>query len=514
MLRATLPSSSAIIQEPRLFDGGFDIVQTYINSDPSLKQEMARIGSGMQTINVPETMQKLSKVGSLLQLAYAGTKGLPCSKHTMMMLCSYQTLIKDSHVATNLFVQSSLLAVKQHQLALRILPRGPDRALRIIAKTSEMARQMAEASSNLVASSENMVKLAQDALIQAATDDTTQNAQKAAIEKEISNFNSMQARLKSLTASLAEDVEEARVKEAKAVKDADEARSRAHTTAILGAIMQPLSALAGGVVGGNFGGRSGSSNAPKQSGNNGADATASQLQELKRELNQAQSAVFATEAKLASETDSAKKTELEKELSNQRAKAADLRQTSTTAASNLQRVLESQAESLEAKEAVISNRRAELQREARTANAELAECVERLKGSHAEQNSLETVISSLEVAMKSMGQIKTVFENTRVFWVGVQKSCERLGNAEDNMKELIGVEDIFEEEIRANGMNWLSLGQINYVGMLAMGDVSSKVDSIMNDLPDSTQASGIIQDISTSMLASIKQEQLAMAAEE
>ena len=77
-----------------------------------------------------------------------------------------------------------------------------------------------------------------------------------------------------------------------------------------------------------------------------------------------------------------------------------------------------EAQSLDAKEVKVKARRMDYQKELRETNAQLAESISRLANTKSEENDLEKSIHSLDVSIKTLGKIKTTFEEVRAYWQG------------------------------------------------------------------------------------------------
>lgn len=123
-----------------------------------------------------------------------------------------------------------------------------------------------------------------------------------------------------------------------------------------------------------------------------------------------------------------------------------------------------------------------LQELERMAHGERAEAVERLKGTMAQNNSLGQVLASLDVDIKALGRIKTVFEDTREYWATVQGHCDDLADVGE-LEMLQDMDEEFAEAIARSWYSWLVLGKTNYTAVRTMQSVMHKVDGIMNDLP-------------------------------
>lgn len=157
----------------------------------------------------------------------------------------------------------------------------------------------------------------------------------------------------------------------------------------------------------------------------------------------------------------------------------------------------------------ISAHLRELEKEKREKNGELAASIEQLKNCSHDKSEIEKAIKSLEVAVKTLGRIKTIFENTRLFWLAVKCHCESLTNV-SSITELSDEEELFEEmqdEMRKSAIRWMSLGRINYTAHQRMVEVDAAMDNIMCNLPGMEECPRLIQEVSTELLASLHIEE-------
>ncbi|KAM9940796.1 hypothetical protein ACTFIT_007311 [Dictyostelium discoideum] len=77
----------------------------------------------------------------------------------------------------------------------------------------------------------------------------------------------------------------------------------------------------------------------------------------------------------------------------------------------------------------------------RKSNADLAQNVVQLKNFSIEKNYLEVSIKSLEITIKTMGRVRTIFENTRLFWLQIKAQCDSLSDV-SNIKDLAEVAEL------------------------------------------------------------------------
>jgi len=146
------------------------------------------------------------------------------------------------------------------------------------------------------------------------------------------------------------------------------------------------------------------------------------------------------------------------------------------------------------------------QNEALNVNAEIAKAVSNLKNARVVQNEIEKIITSLELTIKILGKVKTVFLETEKFWVSVQANSEKL-SAADTLETCADLnKDSFIDKIKDNGYSWLALGKINVCAALETWKVSDGIHDIMDNLPSKEEGVVLIQELATTIVGDIAEE--------
>jgi len=140
--------------------------------------------------------------------------------------------------------------------------------------------------------------------------------------------------------------------------------------------------------------------------------------------------------------------------------------------------------------------------------------LEALKNAHIIENDLEQAVISLEVTIKTLGNVKTVFLNTKQFWEGVHRHCKSL-TANEEVEDLCDpdLKDEFMDAIKQSGFCWLSLGKINRTAALAIRAVDETVDNIMIDLPRKEEADKLVRELTSAILGDIEMENIMISYE-
>lgn len=394
-----------------------DSPEAIIPACEEVPQQIESLTRRYQTIDISETMQKLSTVGDLIRLSLAGSQGFPCSVPITQISCDYQSLINNSFMASTKFVEVSLQSIKKHQLALLCIEKSkPDKAVEQIAKTAEMAAQMEEISGELVLEATKLSDLAKTALLVATEDGVVTKEAKEKTEKLLLELDAEKKALEETTRQLATNIEAERAKEEQISRQAHEQRNKS-----VGVFDTVLETVTG--------------------------------------------------------------------------------QTGRQAALNQQKARE-----LDEKELKVAEARRQLQQQQLESNAKLRESVVLLQGTAVEKDNLQSSIVALEITVQTLGKIRTVFENVRIFWSGVKDHCKKLSNVEE-IKDMLEIDhEEFLLSIKESGLGWLALGKVNYIASGAMSEVAKTIASHMEDIPTSSSAPKLIENLSQKLLSQIEHD--------
>lgn len=527
----TLATLDQLQFSQRQLAGVDDILAIANQSNSQVQTRVRGLERSFYQINVAQAMESLSRVTGLLRLAYAGSKGFPCAKHVIAIQSDFQGLSKDSLLTTGVFVNSTVSALKWHKMAVTLVEKGKlEAALKILKKCAEVADKMAKASGTLAGRAQLLCNQSREALVQATDDETVTTEKRNEVKTRIAESVASEAKLKSLSEALAVDVAEAKERERKAEKKADKARDRAFVMSIVSTIVQGAVSVGSAAIGGTAGAAGAVAGALSQGGQSSSSTTPtsvppnSELSEAfaarKKSLEELEEMkiALATKQKLLenAEKDSEKEkvSQLEKEIAELEAKVevkGDAASKAQAALGKVQQSLEKRAESLEQIEAQRATERAELQQQQRENNAKLAETVTLLKGLHMEKDRLGVSIQSLEVVIQTMGKVKTVFENCRIFWEGVKIHCEHLTDTDVlQIAQEVEEKELFLEGLADSAWSWIVLGKICDTANRSIKVVDEGVDSMMTNIPTSEEARALVGSIADDILLQIQEENEAI----
>lgn len=213
-----------------------------ISNDKSISAIIADNIKTHYTINVDDAMKKLTQVGQLVQLAYSGSKGFPCSTQVLSVMSNYQDMVKESFITCSTFVSVSLKSLSFHKVAYLLAQKDqPSKALDILTKCAELAGKMADESDKLVQKSDNLVQLSVQALLEA---NENSNATKQQKDELIKRTNEVKAELKNRekqAESLMNQIRDAREDEEKAGKEARKNETISMVTSFFGPLFSSVS---------------------------------------------------------------------------------------------------------------------------------------------------------------------------------------------------------------------------------------------------------------------------------
>lgn len=423
-------------------------IENALESNERLSLIIDKLTQGYDTIDVGVTMKKLKSIGEILKLAYAGSKGMKCSKSVMRILCKYQTMTNHALVASGSFVEACLVSLFNHKNALKFAEKGKlETALVFLKKCSQEASLMAEECGKLINETKELLELSTNALTEAQEDENISVNDRNEIKKIIAESQAKRVEAETKVKQLHEQIEEYRKKQSELAEKADVERAREFYLKMVSTTLSPV--------------------------NNAVTV----LSPVKNIANAAANATQAV-CVVAKTVENALKGNDSPETS---AKDENSKESSACL-------------SLVEQENLIIKLKNELLKEEREANAKIAELGERIKSYKDKDEDLNAAISSLDIAIKALGKVKTIFEYTQQYWLGVQKRCERLANI-DLLVELQKDADFKEEFIeglRVSALNWLALGKNNRLAHKSIKKVADGYNDIMSNLPDRNDAKQII----------------------
>jgi len=111
-------------------------------------------------------------------------------------------------------------------------------------------------------------------------------------------------------------------------------------------------------------------------------------------------------------------------------------------------------------------------------------------------NDLLRAQHALQMAIDTLGIVKTIFLNNRHYWIQVTHNAKQQGSSGDTtivLKDLDEEETMeFKELLMESGFNWLALGKVSRDAMVAMIKVKKDVDKTFINLPSHDQAKQLI----------------------
>eukprot|EP01084_Bolivina_argentea_P227945 385066_1 len=200
------------------------------------------------SIDVNDAMNKLATCGVLIQLAYACSHGFKCQVGVITLLNEYHTLVKDSYVASAEFVSSSINALEYHELALQVFREDTKTSIEFLIKCSTLAELMANLADELIAKSKSLAKIAKKTLQQAVDDNVMTQKQKKELEARMAKAKADQEYLETFTKELHDDLEQCKIEQVKAVKEAETERGRKFALDLINGLAGPITETIGSVT--------------------------------------------------------------------------------------------------------------------------------------------------------------------------------------------------------------------------------------------------------------------------
>ena len=497
------------------------LAETY----PEIDEELKTCQAGHVTIDVTHVMECLTNVGDLIHVAVSGSNGHPCSVPVTAMLCDYQALVKMSHRTTGQFAEASLEALKFHKFAIKLLQKKQfDLSLKMLGRTSELAKAMVVVSQGLVDESQKLCTECREALISATSDGVSTHVAQNENAKRLAESKATQAKLRAKDIELQRAHKEIEEKEREAAGRLKDARNRQFILGLAKAIVKTAvsfptksAGLARMVLSGLLSVRGNGAQEPAVPENvyikelidlklklkSVIDSKNEKISEKEAELDRAEDDKKADDLKRELET-------LKTELKKHEAEAKNIVEFIETTQKGAKSEIEAEAEM----QMRYAQQAFEYRKELIATNAELAESLERLKGATEKNDQLEMAVRSLELVTITLGKVKTTFENVKIYWEQVRQNCHEL----TGVANVWGDQDVafalgeaeFNRALVDSAWNWLVQIKTYREAYLSMKDVDSKIDSIVCSLPTRDEALNVVKRKSEKMKAFLVAENKAL----
>lgn len=164
-----------------------------------------------------------------------------------------------------------------------------------------------------------------------------------------------------------------------------------------------------------------------------------------------------------------------------------------------------------AKKAAEEARKARIayQQQQKENNMNLKRSVEKLMEATKTKERLDKAVLGLDVTIQTMGQVKTIFSNAKIFWVGIKKHVDSLSATHQQLEDLANDEEFHEEythEVGNSGFSWLAIGKICRMAALAIREVDKGVDEVMKKIPTEKEAKALIESLGKDILEGIDED--------
>jgi hypothetical protein len=144
------------------------------------------------------------------------------------------------------------------------------------------------------------------------------------------------------------------------------------------------------------------------------------------------------------------------------------------------------------------------------ANAKLQETIMKLANSEKNASVIVKALMAIELVIKALGKIKTIFANVAAFWMGVKDSCNNLVVIGDKLKTFKGEANLFVQqildEIVNSALGWFTLLKINYEAKQIMIQCDKEMDNMLENIPNESEASEMVQALAQEMNADLAEE--------
>eukprot|EP01084_Bolivina_argentea_P306749 530116_1 len=127
-----------------------------------------------------------------------------------------------------------------------------------------------------------------------------------------------------------------------------------------------------------------------------------------------------------------------------------------------------------------------------------------------EMDSFEKSLKSIEVVIKTLGKIKSIFSNVQLFWIGVTDNCKRLVQINKKVdffkKSAVQYKDEFREAIGESTKGWFILTKVNCQAQKAICEVDKVMDKMLQNLPGEEKAMALVKESTPKMIEALREE--------
>jgi chromosome segregation ATPase len=387
-----------------------------------------------------------------------------------------------------------------------------DSAIESLSDCAEEAAKMAELSQKLFNQSLDLYNKSQQASLSTTEDEVFSKALKDKIQIQRNDISAQKAFLESKRNDLTEQLRVESEKEQAAAAKADKVHQRAFIIGILSTLMKPITQI--GDVFKIFNPQN--YRQASSSSKNAIHIDTEKLEKLSAELTAVKQNLEKKKEQLSQEESKGEKSDkkviadLKKEIKELDVEMKEIDKLAESVQSSLQNIqisLDDQASKFVAQEENAAARRSAVQKERMGANAELAKSIERLNQLNEEDDDIGKALTSLEIAITTLGKIAAIFDNACLFWQRVEIQCKQLANLK-KITRLAKDQDAerFTEKVLENAWDWLVLGKINVMANIAIKDAYQKVSDNMSKLPTKAETKKIIAEATKNLSEGIKNE--------
>jgi len=439
---------------------------------PFLNAWMVKKIAEEYNINVGVAFDLLGKIGQLLRISYAGCKGFGCQVPVTDVISQYHGMIYDSLSVSNLFLRSTIRAVRYHKYAMRYLNRDRyedyekiEKAHKWLARCGGLADKLVLASGEMVDKTGRLWNITRKAVLRTAKDQVNNKQNIRETEAKFNTIsadvNDYQARQKSLESretemkkeleDLKKKIEEYEKKYEKKEGEKIKTNEICQTDTVKGfGLTIPISTFAEG----------------------GFSLPDEVIKTCYNELDKG---------------------------------AVEMRKTALDKIKNdINELREKQLELLKMKNG-IGNNMTDL-------CGRLAKSMSLLKSTVTEKDELKRAETALQVAEDALILVKIIFLNNKHYWKQITENAKNQGTKGDRQQTLEDIKaegeeadiEMFTEEVHGSGFHWLALGKVSSDAKTAMVKAKKLVDKTIMSLPSHAEAEHLIKTESAKVLESVK----------
>jgi len=470
------------------------------NATERVQNQLNYFEGRLYSLNNTDAMKQLVGIHQYLELAFAASSKSAVSPDVLTIMLQFQDLTNEADRYCSTSLDLCLEALRHHQDAIECANEGDlQMAFSVFQNTANLATDMAEETNKLIKHTDKLSKDVAKTMIDSQKEVSYRNNKQEEFFKQTEDLQAQIEKLKIQKKNYKKEIEKSIIKTNQAEKKANTAVDNAATTVFISQIISPVTqfflASASGAPAAGIG------YAAKliESHANEQDKERKELTNKPEEIEQKldEKTKLLEEKKSEEDPNQEEIQQLEQKIEKLKIKLQSSQVIPNQKQSQVEKVDEGYLETAKfyrELQSLAEAREREFQDKLIESESDLTELVTRLEQYHLDNNDLGKTITSLGIAVSTLGLIRTVFMNIERYWFDVKRQYTHLSN-EKKLENFITSHPNAEKFINGleiSAWNWLAFGRINYRTSQVITETRNGINDSLSNLPSQEQCKFIV----------------------